>query len=192
MSDLFPTGLDDLRNDRRYEAKVQDRLALIIDRIGYEFNRLMPSKLYSTPFRFQEEDSKATSHYILHLTKHPRGYDLIKQVYSEFDNLGASLDGNGCYTFDVKLLDVPATGFEFEDENEAILKEKLLADFKGKCISVQELFDQHQVKTPFTVRHYVRALRALHSEDKISAEHRDDGNHRFAVLYNSTCFITFP
>ncbi|HEX3386868.1 MAG TPA: three-Cys-motif partner protein TcmP, partial [Mucilaginibacter sp.] len=100
MQSLFPTTIDQLRHDRKYKAKVQERIKLIMDNLTEEFRRAINKKLYSCAFRFREEDSNATSHFIVHFTKHQKGYELIKDVYSIYDNIGAVLENDNVYTFD--------------------------------------------------------------------------------------------
>src|SRR5437868_7194604 len=105
MVELFPTTIDKIRNDRKYVASTPERLLLIMENLAQEFKSIVPN-IYHIAFKFQEEDSSATSHYIVHFTKHHRGYDLVKQIYNDFDNIGATLGTDGDYTFDAKQLDV--------------------------------------------------------------------------------------
>src|SRR5260221_7698785 len=88
MEDIFPTTLQQIKTDRRFKSTVAARLSLIIDSLGKEYQKLLGSELYYTSFKFQEEDVDGTSHYILHLTKGSRGYDLIKTTYNDFANVG--------------------------------------------------------------------------------------------------------
>ena len=102
MNDLFPTTLQQIKQDRRFKSTVAARLSLIIDSLGNEYKSILGGELYYTAFKFQEEDADATSHYILHLTKGSRGYDLIKTIYNDFANVGTVFDGVNTYTFDAK------------------------------------------------------------------------------------------
>lgn len=74
-----------------------ERLNLIMDNLVNEFKKATKGKLYHCSFKFQEEECLGTSHFIIHFTKHPKGYELVKQVYYDFDNIGASLDKDGNY-----------------------------------------------------------------------------------------------
>ena len=107
MLSLFPTTVETLRRDRKYKSNVHERLTLIVDNLYNEFKVATKGELFHCRFKFKEEDSAGTSHYIIHFTKHKRGYDLVKKIYYEFDNIGACLDGDGNYTFDAKRMDIP-------------------------------------------------------------------------------------
>jgi len=98
MKDLFPTTFEKLKKDRRFKSTVPEKLNLIIDSLGEEYKAHLGKSVFYTAFKFQEEDSDATSHYILHLTKGARGYDLIKTTYNDFANVGTIFDGVNTYT----------------------------------------------------------------------------------------------
>lgn len=189
MTELFPSTIDKIRKNRKYTLSVQERLSLIIENLATEFKTIVP-KIHHCAFRFQEEDSIATSHYIIHFTKHPRGYDLVKQIYSEFDNVGASLDANGDYTFDVKYLSNDSF-LDFGDVNIDNLTTKLLADFKGIEISAYDMFEQHHCSTKYSRKHYCDTLRHMFDQNMIEAQFTDHSNHKASVLISPFCILKF-
>jgi three-Cys-motif partner protein len=142
MTELFPTTIETIRTDRKYVGKVHERLSLIIANLADEFKKIVPN-VFHCAFKFQEEDSNTTSHYIIHFTKHNRGYDLVKQIYNDFDNLGATLGANGDYTFDAKKLDLGDGQIDFGDQNIYVLGKELLEKFKARKISAIQLFNEH-------------------------------------------------
>ncbi|EKC72509.1 hypothetical protein OBE_02852, partial [human gut metagenome] len=107
MMELFPTSYNVIKQDRKYKSTVAERLQLIIDNLGREFQKILPGTVYYTAFKFQEEDIDTTSHFIVHLTKSSRGFDLIKTIYNDFANVGTVFDGVNTYTFDVKQFNNP-------------------------------------------------------------------------------------
>ena len=68
MMELFPIYYNEIKNDRKYKSTVAERLQLIIDNLGKEYQNILQNKVYYTAFKFQEEDIDATSHFILHFT----------------------------------------------------------------------------------------------------------------------------
>jgi three-Cys-motif partner protein len=192
MESLFPTTVSSLRVDRKYKASVHERLTLIVNNLFDEFQKTTSDKLYHCRFKFKEEDSVGTSHYIIHFTKHHRGYDLVKQIYYEFDNIGASLERDGNYTFDAKKLDIPA-GYtlEFEDSNVEALSRLLLNTYKGKIISAEALFEEHQRQSNFAGPHYLTTLRKMADEGLIEAKFTDGKNHKKSVLLIKDCNLIF-
>jgi len=191
MTELFPTTINKIRNDRKYKLGVQERLALIIENLADEFKIIVPNVLHCA-FKFQEEDSTATSHYIIHFTKHPKGYELVKQVYHDFDNIGATLDRDGTYTFDAKLMGNNSTFlFDFGDENVAALGKQLLQTYKGKTIDARSLFDEHQQGGKYCGTHYAKALRDLVNKKQLKATFNDNIEHKVSVLLTTNCILEF-
>jgi len=190
MTDLFPTKIDTIRKDRKYLGLVQERLSLIIDNLANEYKSIVPN-IHHCAFKFQEEDSNTTSHYIIHFTKHNRGFDLVKQIYSDFDNIGATLGQNGDYTFDAKKLDRYNGAFEFEDSNIKILSNQLINDYKGKTVTAKQLFEEHHVTTKYSRKHYSEALRDLVRNGNIKSTFNDNREHSVTVLINDFCKLEF-
>ena len=192
MNDLFPTTLEHIKNDRKYKSTVSERLKLIIDSLGEEYKALLNYNIYYTAFRFQEEDSDATSHYILHFTKGKRGYDLIKTTYNDFANVGTIFDGINTYTFDAKKIENSRFElFDLKSENIDILKNQLLTQYTKQQVSAHNLFESHQLKSLYSRHHYTEALRRLVSENKLTATFTDNKNHKVSVLISKCCILKF-
>lgn len=192
MQDLFPKNLAKIKKDRRFKSTVSERLSLIIDSLGEEYRIILGGKLYYTAFKFQEEDSDATSHYILHLTKGARGYDLIKTTYNDFSNVGTVFDGINTYTFDAKKFENPVNElFDLNSMNIDKLKDELYLQFQGKKLSTNELFERHQINGLYSRDHYTKALRRLVSENKAEAVFTDNKKHLVTVLISKECILKF-
>lgn len=190
MSELFPTTIKKIRKDRKFVGTVSERLSLIIDNLSDEFKRIVPN-LYHCAFKFQEEDSNTTSHYIIHFTKHNRGYDLVKQIYNDFDNIGATLGKNGDYTFDAKKLDTTDLQLNFADQNIIVLGNQLLEKYKGKTLTAAQLFEEHQKLTKYCRKHYSDTLRDLVIHGKVKSNFTDEKVHSVTVLINECCNLEF-
>lgn len=194
MQELFPTTIDTIRKDRKYLSNVQERLNLIIENLASEYRRVVAGKLYYTAFKFQEEDNTATSHYILHFTKHSRGYDLVKQIYHDFDNIGATLERDGTYAFDAKRLDMDeqqSLGLDFGDPNINSLSALLRAKYRGQKLSAMKLFDEHHSTGKFSRKHYSHALRKMVADNEVKATFTDSVKHTVTVLINESCILEF-
>lgn len=190
MNELFPTTIDKIRTDRKYVGKVQERLSLIIGNLANEFKRIVPN-LFHCAFKFQEEDSNTTSHYIIHFTKHNRGYDLVKQIYNDFDNIGATLGENGDYMFDSKKLDQDDGQLNFGDQNIYVLGKQLVDKYKGRKILAIQLFNEHQTLTKYCRKHYSDTLRDLETKGKLKSTFTDNKEHSVTVLVNEHCILEF-
>lgn len=192
MNDLFPTTLQEIRKDRKYKSTVAERLSLIINKLGSEYKSLLGGTIYYTAFKFQEEDIEATSHYILHITKGARGYDLIKTTYNDFANVGTVFDGINTYTFDAKKFENPSNElFDLNSMNIDKLKEELYNSHRGKKISANVLFENHQISGLYSRSHYTEALRRLVAENKLISTFIDNKIHNVSVLISKECILNF-
>lgn len=191
MDELFPTTIEKIRTDRKYVASTQERLSLIIENLANEFKSIVPN-IFHIAFKFQEEDSTATSHYIIHFTKHHRGFDLVKQIYNDFDNIGASLGEDGDYTFDAKKLDIaPNSQFDFGDQNIHILAKQLREKYKGKKLSAYAVFNEHHTLSKYCRTHYSDTLRQMVEDGDVVSTFIDNREHSVTVLINENCLIQF-
>lgn len=195
MNDLFPTTLQKIKLDRRFKSTVAARLSLIIDSLGNEYKSILGGELYYTAFKFKEEDADATSHYILHLTKGSRGYDLIKTIYNDFANVGTVFDGVNTYTFDAKTYGKEVNElFDQKSINIDKLKDEIYLKYKGKQLSANDLFENHHIintTAPYSRSHYTEALRRLVVEGKMVAEFTDNRQHKVSVLISKECLLKF-
>lgn len=193
MRNLFPTALEEVKREIRQKRALSERLQVIIDGIGVEFKRKLGHVFY-TAFKFQEEDINTTSHFILHVTKGPKGYELIKQIYNDFDNVGAAFDAeSNTYTFDAKMDNRPENMFEKELRQAPIdkLGEELWEKYAGQTITAEKLFNEEQKATKFCRTHYAMALRNLYSRGVVLSRFTDGKNHVKSVLINNDCILTF-
>lgn len=192
MRCLFPNSYDKVKVEIRNKRTVSERLQFIIDNLGKEYEASLKSRVYYTAFKFQEEDIETTSHFILHLTKNSRGFDLVKQIYNDFANVGTVFDGINTYTFDVKKITNPVEElFDTNSENIDALKNMLLEEYKGRTITSYDLFEEHQQNCLYSRSHYVKALRRLVEEGLIESEFTDGKNHVVTVLLSKDCILKF-
>lgn len=192
MRCLFPNSYDKVKMEIRNKRTVSERLQFIIDNLGKEYEALLKSRVYYTAFKFQEEDIETTSHFILHLSKNKRGFDLVKQIYNDFANVGTIFDGVNTYTFDVKKITNPVEElFDTNSENIDALKNMLLEEYKGRTITSYDLFEEHQQNCLYSRSHYVKALRRLVEEGAVESEFTDGKNHVVTVLLSKDCILKF-
>lgn len=194
LRELFPTSYEETKMNLRLQRTVAERLQYIIDSLGREYQRLLAGNgrgsVFYTAFKFQEEDSVTTSHYILHITKSRRGFDLIKQIYTDFANVGTIFDGINTYTFDPKLANNTAMDlFDTKSENIDLLKEQLYRCFQGKTLTALSIFESHQIATLYSRSHYTEALRRLVMEGRAKSFFTDNRKHKVSVLLNEFCII---
>lgn len=159
-----------------------------------EFKAVIGDRLLHCAFKFMESGAHKTSHLIIHFTKHSSGYKLVKQVYYDYDNIGAVLNADGTFTFDAKKA-YPTGVLDFSmDDNHINLAEDLAKQFSGKELSAAALIDKHHVKTLYAPTHYVKALRMLVEQQRLNVHFTDDDEikHRVTVLPSVNSILKFP
>jgi len=175
----------DARNDEK-------KVSLLIKFLAEEFKAAIGNRLHHCAFKFMESDAHKTSHLIIHFTKHPKGFKLVKQVYYDYDNIGAVLGPDGTFTFDAKRA-YPTGVIDFSmDDNHINLSEILAKQFAGREISASQLIDTHQSTTPYAPTHYVKALRRLVELNRLNVNFTDGIDHRVTVLPSNSCILKFP
>ena len=195
LKTIFPLTYQTIKDNKKLiSGPVEERHKFIIDNLGAEFQKVLNGRVFFSAFLFREEEQPTPSHYLLHITKGAKGFDLIKQVYSRFANVERSFTTGDyvTYTFDPQtVIHADMFGDDFKQENLDALKAELLKCFAGKTLDAESLFSQHQTENMFARTHYTAALRQLYNEEKITAVIKDNKNHREKVLLIKECIITF-
>ena len=77
------------------------------------------------------------------------------------------------------------------DEAVNDLKQLLYFDYSGKTVAALDLFINHQIRTRYSRKHYISALRKLVAEKKIVSTFVDGKQHKVTVLLSKDCMLTF-
>ncbi len=146
-----------------------DREHYILNALGALFDQ---SGLYTVPFRFQCEDRDQTSHYIIFVSKHPLAYTVMKDIMA---GQSTSHDDD-CAGFEYVPVENPQLSFLYKyalpmSELRAILLRK----YKGRRVSVIDIFYDTHVGTPFILKNFKSTLLELLDEGLVSVEN-PDGN----------------
>lgn len=142
---------------------------------------------YVLPFRFRNEAGTRTSHHLIFVSKHFRGYDVMKGVMAK----GSSNINDGVPSFEYN----PATErqgllFQFNRPLED-LKGLILKYFKGRTLSMEEIYQEHSVDTPYISKNYKDVLLQLEEEGQITVT-RPSGKKRIKGKFPDDLVVTFP
>lgn len=141
---------------------------------------------YVLPFRFQR--GRRTSHNIVFVTKSPKGYKVMKEIMAkesrDYDGDIASFSFSDTHRPHFKLFNV-----EFDK-----LKDDLLKRFACETLTMIEIFNKHNVGTPYLERDYKAALNDLESDGKITADPpaRDRKVMKKKVTFPDKTLVRFP
>ncbi len=101
---------------------------------------------YVLPFRFRSEHGKRISHHLIFISKHQRGYQIMKDIMAAV----STSDCQGVPSFEYSAIKETQLNLSMPIEE---LKDGLMDYFSGKTLSVSELYYEHNVNT-----HYVSLL----------------------------------
>lgn len=115
------------------------------------------------PFRFKNDSGARTSHHLIFVSKHHRGYEIMKEIMAK----ESSSSDQGVPSFEYNP-SIYKQGFLFELSRPLDqLGELLLAQYAGKMLTMKQVYDRHNVGTPFIKSNYKAILSTLEQEGKI-------------------------
>lgn len=139
------------------EALIVEELITSLHSIGGRF---------VLPFRFLATGGRRTSHHLIFVTKHIRGYEIMKDIMYK----ASSTYDDGVASFEYSPVDDPQLRFLFEYSRPLDdLSAQLQSEFDGQQLSVQEIYERHHVGRPFVKANYKEALRRLEEVGKVVA-----------------------
>jgi three-Cys-motif partner protein len=118
------------------------------------------------PFRFRDERGTRTTHHLFFVTKHFRGYAIMKDVMAGY----SSTSEQGVATFEYN----PA------DERQQMLFElvrplddlegMLLRDYADRTLGIKEIFEGHSIGRRYVLKNYREVLCKLEQEKRITID----------------------
>ncbi|PSL33266.1 three-Cys-motif partner protein TcmP [Chitinophaga ginsengisoli] len=155
---------DKLRQDVVGKTPKQ-RQALIMGQLAQALNSVKGR--FKVEFKFYKEDSGKTSHFIVLVTKHQKGYEVMKEIMASLSDTI-----NGVPTFEYKQKKASAISGDLfggeEDDKIDLLAEALVKTFSGKSLKVIDIYHQHNVNTPYILSNYKNALMKLEAKGAIN------------------------
>ncbi|MCR4411662.1 MAG: three-Cys-motif partner protein TcmP [Thermoguttaceae bacterium] len=120
---------------------------------------------YVLPFCFLNDQGTRTSHYLIFVSKHVRGYEIMKEVMAKQSSKADQQVPSFSYCpADRKYPLLFELTRPLDD-----LEQMLLDEFAGRTMTVRGLFDAHHVGRPYLLKNYKAVLLKLEREGKIRA-----------------------
>ncbi len=121
---------------------------------------------YVLPFRFRNESGTRTKHHLIFVSKHFRGYGIMKDIMAK----ESSTREQGVPSFEYN----PATRafpllFELSKPLDE-LEGQLLNDFAGRTLTLKRIYEMHSVGRPFVLKNYREVLINLEAKGAIEAD----------------------
>ena len=145
---------------------------------------------YVLPFCFKNERGSRTSHHLIFVSKHFRGYEIMKGIMAG----ESSRADQGVPSFEYSPADkrYPML-FELSRPLDD-LENMLLVKFAGRRLRMSTVYEEHSVGRPYIKRNYKDVLRRLETKDKITADPpaADRRLYRGEVTFSDDVWVTFP
>ncbi len=146
------------------DKKPQDRELIIVEKLSEALQKI--GGQYVLPFCFKNDTGKRTSHHLIFVSKHVRGYEIMKEIMAK----ESSSTEQGVPSFEYN----PATQyypliFELSKPLDD-LEDMLLDEFAGKTMTMLEVYEQHHIGKRYIKTNYKESLKNLESQGKITVD----------------------
>ncbi|REJ54385.1 MAG: hypothetical protein DWQ58_08980 [Microcystis aeruginosa TA09] len=142
---------------------------------------------YVLPFRFRHEMGNRTSHHLIFVSKHSKGYGIMKEIMAKESS--EQTQGVPSFEYNPATLQQPLL-FELTRPLDQ-LESMLLDNFSGKTMTMAEIYDQHHPGKPYIKKNYKTALSNLESQGKITVHSPEDKKRRKGTFADDLK-VTFP
>ncbi len=153
---------EDLRN-RLPGLSPELREAAILEELASEIKSL--GGKYVLPFTFKNSNGKRTSHKLIFVSKHFKGYEIMKDIMAA----ESSVVDEGVPSLSYSPADASMPLLFSLAQPMSKLRGMLLKDFAGQTLTLDKLYESHSVGKPYIKKNYREALKELEDAGKISA-----------------------
>jgi three-Cys-motif partner protein len=168
--DLFKSHFEEIFGHTRLKEVISridtlvphDREMLIIETLCEALKERCAD--YVLPFRFKEYNGKRTSHHLFLVTKHFKGYNIMKGILTKEST--KKYQGVGEFEF-APVLGYQQSFLELFHRPVDELAEKMYLKYKEKQIKFDELYEHESVDTYFIEKHFRSAFHKLEELGKL-------------------------
>ena len=146
---------------------------------------------YVLPFCFKSSDGRRTSHHLIFVSKHVKGYEIMKGIMARH----SSTVEQGVARFDFNPVSDRQLRMLFNLSRPLDdLADVLMDRFAGKTLTMREIYEQHQVDTPYIASNYKDALNILEDKGLIICDPPADKRsvRKDKRTFADTVRVTFP
>ncbi|HRN51841.1 MAG TPA: three-Cys-motif partner protein TcmP [Anaerolineales bacterium] len=146
------------------DKKPHEREVIILEAISQALKDL--GGQFVLPFTFKRENGERTSHHLIFVTKHIKGYEVMKDIMAKQSS--GSQQGVPSFEYSPASEAQPLL-FELTKPLEQ-LEEILLEKYQSRTLRMREIYDGHHVGTRFIKANYKETLRSMEEKGLVNAE----------------------
>jgi len=139
----------------------QDRELAIIEELAESLKKM--GGKYVLPFRFRDERGTRTSHHLIFVSKNFRGYEIMKDIMAKESS--EIQQGVPSFEYNPASRQYPLL-FELSRPLDD-LGDMLLSKYAGCKLTMEKIYEEHNVGTPYVSKNYKDILKKLELEEKI-------------------------
>lgn len=185
MNALFGQERANQLRKRLKPLKSQERELTIVEEIC-EALREMGGE-YVLPFRFKHESGNRTSHHLIFVSKHIKGYEIMKDIMAKESSDQAQ--GVPSFEYNPATLQQPLLFDLYRPLDE--LESMLLDVFSGQTLTMKEIYDRHHVGRRYINKNYKTVLSNLEAKGKIIVQSPPEKKRRQGTFADNL-IVTFP
>lgn len=185
MNSLFGANRADIIRERLKTLQPDERELTIVEAICEALQEMGGE--YVLPFRFKHENGNRTSHHLIFVSKHIKGYEIMKEIMAKESS--ASNQGVPSFEYNPATLSQPLL-FELSRPLDE-LEELLLKDFSGKTMTMKQIYEDHHIGKPYIKKNYKDALSNLESKGKIKANPNKRRKIKGKVTFADSVMVEF-
>ena len=145
------------------EATIVNELATALKELAGE------EKRFVLPFCFKKAGGKRTTHHLILVTKHFKGYEVMKDIMAKASS--EHVDGVPSFAYS------PATSpsqllLASLNQPLTLLRQQLLTTFAGRRVTMQRIYEEHSVDTPYIPKNYKDVLSEMEKDGTITTDGR--------------------
>ena len=188
MNALFTKQRADKLRQHLETLNPSEREMAIVEEIANALTEM--GAKYVLPFCFKNEHGTRTSHHLIFVTKHFRGYGIMKDIMARQSS--AADQGVPSFTYNPADKRFPLL-FELTRPLDD-LGSMLLKDLVGRRLSLKELYEEHSVGKPYILKNYQDVLRKFESAGTITTEPSAERRRKLKgeVTFSEKVIVTFP
>jgi three-Cys-motif partner protein len=138
------------------------RESAILEELANEIKQL--GGRHVLPFTFRNPAGTRTSHKLIFVSKHFRGYEIMKDIMAK----ESSTEDEGVPSFAYSPADASMPLLFLLAQPREKLKADLQKSFAGEELNLQTLYERHSVDTPYIKKNYREALIQLEDDEAIA------------------------
>ena len=165
----------------------QEREIFVLEELANALRALGAS--YVLPFRFKRGDGSRTTHALVFVTKDRLAYGIMKSIMAA----ESSTEDEGVPSFTYSPADARCPLLFSLSQPLTALSNQLSTRFAGQTLTMKEVFDAHNIDTPFVEKNYKRVLVQMEQRGEIIADPPAEKRRRRAGerTFGPTVKVTF-